>query len=323
MSSASLVPGTRELSGDDAWKVLHRTGEWRLLGDAFRRMRYADGFSHARSLAFLMSLVAIQGLIGLVGLSSIIHSGSISQILITTIRKVVPGPAGHLLTTASAQAHNAVSDHRYNAILFGLFASIITATTAMGQVERGLNRIYGIEQDRPTLKKYSLALFFALSAGTLIALAFTCLAIGKDFFVGTHLSGLSTAWSIVRWPLGFALIAFAVTVLFRWLPRRSQPNMSWLAFGAGVAMVLWGLVTIGFGLFFQNSSTFGNTYGPLAGAVALLFWCFLSAIALFYGGAVTAQLEAIRAGVPDPLDKEKVRHSLPSAKGGAEGLLAS
>ena len=37
MSTAKLVPETRELTGDDAWRVLHVTGEWRLLRDAFRR----------------------------------------------------------------------------------------------------------------------------------------------------------------------------------------------------------------------------------------------------------------------------------------------
>jgi len=319
VSSASLVPETRELSGDDAWRTLHRTGEGRLMRDAFRRMRVADGFSHARSLAFVLSLVAIQGLIGLVGIANIVHKGSISQIVIATIQRVVPGPAGHLLTTAGAQAHNVAGDHRYTAVYFAVVGGLITATTAMGQVERGLNRIYGIEQDRPSMKKYSLAFVFAVSAGTLVTLAFTCLAVGKGLFRGTGLNALSDAWSVIRWPLGFALILLAVTCLFRWSPRRSQPNMSWLAFGAGVSMVLWGIVTIGFGLFFQNSSTFGNTYGPLAGVVALLLWSFFSSVALFYGAAIAAQLEAIRANVPAPQDPEKVANSSPGAAASTGG----
>lgn len=319
MSSATLVPESRELTGDDAWRLLHDTGEWRLLRDAFRRMRVADGFSHARSLAFLMSLVAIQGLIGLVGLSSMVKSRAFGQTIIATIRKVVPGPAGHLLTSATSQAHHAADAHRLSAVLFALVAGIITATTAMGQVERGLNRIYGDEQDRPTLKKYAVALVAALSAGTLVVVAFTCLAVGSDLFTQTHSTLLSQTWSIVRWPLGFGFLALALTMMFRWLPRRSQPKLSWLAFGAGVAMVLWGLVTTGFGLFFQTSTTFGSTYGPLAGVVALLLWCFFSSLALFYGGAVAAQLEAIRVGVLTPRDTKKVLQCAAGAVGNAEG----
>ena len=34
---------------------------------------------------------------------------------------------------------------------------LVTATTGMGQLERGLNRLYGVEQDRPMLHKYGRA----------------------------------------------------------------------------------------------------------------------------------------------------------------------
>src|SRR5207249_3402989 len=65
MSTATLVPETRDLSGEDAWTTLGRTGRRRLLADAFLRMRVSDGFSHARSLAFMTSLVAVQGVLAM------------------------------------------------------------------------------------------------------------------------------------------------------------------------------------------------------------------------------------------------------------------
>jgi YihY family inner membrane protein len=311
VSSALLVPGTRHLTGDDAWRTLHHTGVLRLLKDALRRLRVADGFSHARSLAFLTALIAVQSLIGLVGVARLLHKGGVSAVVIATIHKIVPGPAGHILTSAVSQGARASADHQYAPILLGVIGGFVTLTTAMGQLERGLNRIYGIEQDRPTLKKYGLALIFALSAGTFVALAFACLSFSKDIFHGAGVGFLSSAWSIARWPLGLALVAVAMTFLFRWSPRRSQPNMSWLAFGAGVSVLLWVLSTAGLGLFFQKSSSFGATYGPLAGVIALLLWCVLSSVSILYGAAVAAQLEAVRAGTPGPQDMEKVVSSNP------------
>ncbi len=59
-------------------------------------------------------------------------------------------------------------------------------------------------------------------------------------------------------------------------------------------------------MFFQNSSSFGKTYGSLAGLIALLLWSLVTSLALFYGGAVIAQLEAVRAGDPHPLDADRV-----------------
>jgi len=54
------------------------------------------------------------------------------------------------------------------------------------------------------------------------------------------------------------------------------------------------------------SSSFGTTYGPLAGLVALQLWTLFSAIAIFFGAAVAAQLEAVRAGMPQPRDAAAV-----------------
>jgi len=229
------------------------------------------------------------------------------------VRRTIPGPAGHVLTTAVTQAHRVAAGHHYTALLFGVIGALVVATTAMGQLERGLNRIYGVEQDRPTWKKYGLALFFALSVGTLGAAAFVSLAFGRDLFISVHNDALTTAWSVARWPLGVGLAAIAVTVLFRWSPRRCQPRLSWLAFGSGISVVLWGLSTVGLGLFYGSSSSFGATYGPLAGVVALLVWSLLSSFSLFYGAAVAAQLEALRTGEPAPQDAEKVAESDPAS----------
>ena len=296
MSSAPLVPETRDLTGDDAVAMLRRTGWSKLLRDAFVRLRNADGFSHARSLSYLTSLVAIQALIGLVGLASVINKGGLSRVIDQTIRHTIPGPAGHVLTTAVTQANRNGAQHHYGAVLIGLVGSIVTATSAMGQIERGLNRVYGIERDRPTRLKYARAFVSALSVGTLAVFAFICLALGNNITRVGMTSTVGESWSIFRWPLGVALIAAAVTVMLRWIPRRRQPHLSWLSVGSATSVLLWVASTGALGLSFRLSSTFGSTYGPLAGMVALLLWSLLSSVSLFYGAAVAAQLEAIRAG---------------------------
>jgi uncharacterized BrkB/YihY/UPF0761 family membrane protein len=86
-----------------------------------------------------------------------------------------------------------------------------------------------------------------------------------------------------------------------------------LAFAATIAVAAWLVVTAGLSIFFARSTSFGQTYGPLAGMVALLLWSLFSAIAVLFGGAVGAQLEAVRAGNHKPQDTEKVEHSEPDA----------
>jgi len=313
MSTAAVVPETWELTGDDARETLARVGPRRLARDSFARLRAADGFSHARSLAYTICLVLVQAIIGLLGLASALGRGGFSDIIVRSLQAAVPGPAGRTLTEAVQQAHRAGASHEYFGLLFGLVGGIITGSTLMGQVERALNRIYGVEQDRPTVRKYGRALLLTLSAGLLAIGACAALAFGRDIGESFDAEPVRTAWSVLRWPVGLLLMMATIALLFRLAPRRRQPAWSWLAFGSTVAVLLWCAATVGLGAFFDASRTFGDTYGPLAGVVALLLWSLLSAVALLFGAALAAQLEAVRAGEPAPQDPHKISESDPAA----------
>lgn len=309
MSTATRVPETWELTGDDARETLLATGRMRLVTDAFTRLRYADGFSHARSLAFAVALVLVQGLIALVGFAAAFGDLEVSRTIVDTIRNAMPGLAGELLTDAVKQAREVGAGDRYLPLTLGLAGTLITGTIALGQVERALNRIYGVERDRPSLEKYGRAALLALSAGFLFTVAFVLLAFGRD--IGTQEGTVHTIWTIVRWPVGLMIAAVALAGLLQYSPRRHQPRMSWLAFGSVIGVLCWAAVTLLFGVFFNASSSFGDTYGPLAGIVALQLWSFFSAVAILFGASVAAQLEAVRAGqsVPAEPDPEKERSS--------------
>ena len=313
MSTATLVPETWELTGDDARKTLHHVGAIHLLRSAFMRMRFADGFSHARSLAFLMSLVLVQATIVLVGTASALGDNNISQAIVSAIRAAVPGPAGHVLTTAVGQAHTAGVSRRYIGLSLGSVGLIVSATTGMGQIERALNRIYGVELDRPFAEKYGRGLILALSAGTLMGLAFVAVAFGSTVGDTLHNEMVHWVWSVLRWPIALLSMIAVTALLFRWCPKRHQPRWSWLAFGSTVSVGLWFAITLAMGVVFRASHSFGDTYGPLAGIVALQIWCLLSSMAILFGGSVTAQLEAERSGRTAPQDQAKVEQSAPDA----------
>jgi YihY family inner membrane protein len=221
----------------------------------------------------------------------------------------VPGPAGKALTNAVFHAYTTGASGQYVVLVIIGVTALVTGTTLMGQIERALNRLYGIEQDRPTVQKYGRAFVIALTAGVLATASFALFALGHAIGEGIGDDTVTQIWKIVRWPLALALMASAIALLFRWAPRRHQPAWSWLAFGSTVSVVLWSLVTLGLGFFFQSSTTFSRTYGPLAGMIALLLWALLSSVAILFGAALAAQLEAVRGGVSSPRDQTKVEES--------------
>ena len=75
MSSAAPVPEQPHLGLADLRDTLRRADDRKLVADAVRRLRAADGFSHARSIAFLMFLIFVQAVIALVGLAHAFSAG--------------------------------------------------------------------------------------------------------------------------------------------------------------------------------------------------------------------------------------------------------
>lgn len=290
-----------ELSADDAWRVLRRHGGWRLLSDSFVRFRYGDGFSHSRAFAFQLCLAVVPFLIAFSGLITDLGADEGGKVLAETMLALTPGASEQIvadLLTGSEQVGEL-------ALFFGLLTGLWALTTTMAQIERGANRIYGVERDRPALRKYLRAAALTVAAGLPALGGFVMLvgggalgdAVQRHYAWGRLVEEL---WDAVRWPMSVVLTVLAVAVLFRHAPRRRQPGLSWLVFGAGIATALWWLATLLLAAYVKVSDSFGQTYGALTGIVALLLWANLTGIALFAGLSFAAQLEALRIGRPEP-----------------------
>ena len=313
MTTATRVPVTHDMSGDelgadDAWTTVRRYGWWPLVKEAFIRFRYADGFSHSRALGLQYCFALIPLAIAVVGLSVSLNQARIGEVLAAAIRQLSPGGTEDFVEQALAQGAQQAARGRL-ALWFGLIVALVALTTGMGQVERGANRIYGIDRDRPTKEKYTRAAVLAVTAGIPSLLGFAVLVAGGA--IGSALvstfglgDGATAIWNVLRWPLGLLLVLGSYTVIFEQAPRRDQPGRSWLAVGAGLSLALWLLFTLLLSLYVAKSSSFGSTYGPLTGMFALLIWAYLTSIALFLGIAVAAQLEAIRSGQRTPAEPD-------------------
>lgn len=64
--------------------------------------------------------------------------------------------------------------------------------------------------------------------------------------------------------------------------------------GAFVAVLTWLLISWCFGAYVTSLSSYALFYGSLAAVAVLLFWCYLTGLALLLGAEVNAQLEGVR-----------------------------
>ena len=309
MSSTKLVPETRlmsdeQLCADHAWQTLRREGGWHLLRDAFTRFRYGDGFSHSRALALQLCLAVVPFLIALTGLITDLGVDEGGKVVADTVLAITPGQSEAMVQDLLTDSER-TEDAGELALTLGLLTGLVALTTTMAQIERGANRIYGVERDRPALAKYLRAAILAVVAGVPALAGFLILVGGRAMgeSVRRHYEWGDVAmagWDVVRWPLSLGLTVLAVAVLFRHAPRRRQPGLSWLFFGASIAIAIWWLASLLLAAYVKYSGGFGQTYGALTGMMALLLWANLTGIALFGGLAFAAQLEAMRIGVEEP-----------------------
>jgi len=323
MSTAAPVPETAPMAGetlsaDNALATLRHVGSYSLVRDAFIRFRYGDGFSHARALALQFCLSFIPLGIAVVGLAATLGQHTLGTVASEVVLRLTPGQED-VVDDVVRQTQSRSEESGQVALWLGLAAALVSLTTAMAQVERGANRIYGIQRDRPTTRKYGHALLLTFAAGLPAMFGFLTLvaggAVGDALAVAYHWGDHAPGWwSLVRWPLGLVLTWASYTVLLARAPHRRQPGYSWLAVGGSIAIVLWLLVTVLLALYVGRSAAFRSTYGPVTSVFALMLWANLTSVALIFGTAFCAQLEAVRAGAPAPTTpEERASSAAPSA----------
>jgi uncharacterized BrkB/YihY/UPF0761 family membrane protein len=318
MTTAAAVPVTREeeLEGDDAFETIRRTGRRRLVLDAVERFRAADGFSHSRALAFQVTLTLLPAIIAIVGLAAALEVESFTRVVRETIAQLAPGAVGGIFTDALQQGTSAArQESGETALAGGAIAAAIAGTTAMAQVERGANRIYGTEKDRPFFRKYLVAALLAATAGSLRP-PVGCdpgrrfgdprqrrlggngrRRLGRCALAGGRRAGHHVDRTAVR----ARASPSPARGLMACVRRRAPSALLWLCFMAVLVVYV------------EATGNFGATYGPIAGTIGVLLWTFLSAVALFLGLAFAAPARGRPRRVPRPARSTATRTSDPRA----------
>ena len=95
-----------------------------------------------------------------------------------TVLALTPG-ASESLVSQLLTDQGRTRDLGQVALALGLVTAVVALIGAAGQIERGANRIYGVDQDRPALHKYLRALLLTLVAGLPALVASCCWSLAE------------------------------------------------------------------------------------------------------------------------------------------------
>ena len=267
MRTVATVPETDHQDAGDARDQLRRSGTLRLFRGAAVRLRAAHGTTYARALGHSSLLTLIPAVIAVIGLIAVFDIDGFARVLEDAAASFAPGPAGSILTQALGAAAPTAGP---SAVLVGLAGMLFSGTVGMTHLERAADRIYGVEEDRSLSERLRLAFTLAATVEVMLMMGLAVIVAGGSIGEGSDGGAGSGVWSFVRWPVGVGLVA--------------------------IAMTAWVAATILLGLVYEHASLLGDAFGPLIGVGALLVWAYATGLAVLFGLAFAAQLEAERAG---------------------------
>jgi membrane protein len=97
--------------------------------------------------------------------------------------------------------------------------------------------------------------------------------------------------TLLRWPLLYVVILFALACLYRYGPSRAHPRWRWVTWGCAIAAAIWIAGSLLLSWYVANFGTYDATYGSLGAAIGFMIWMWLSTIIIPVGGEINAEVE--------------------------------
>jgi membrane protein len=295
---------------------------------------------HAAEMAFFAvltlvpSTIAVGAVLGLskgvLGESAVVEAeeaavGAVTTLMGPELADSVIAPFVH------AQLVNASSGVAIGGLLIAWYLS----GRLFESTGHALDAAYGVAAGRRTVVTRLLALAFALVSVALVAVTIQMMVVGP---LGDEESGVANwlglgeaytiAWSIVRWPLGLAIVVGFLVCLYRFAPNVHGHTWRDCLPGAILGAGMWILAGIAFrltaplGLRASEGIAHDDPTVIIIGqsvnaVVSTVVWAYLASIAILLGGefnaARRAKREQVAAAQAPPLALLEADGAVPAA----------
>lgn len=278
--------------------LLHGTG-WRavraVLREAVLRLWSDDAFGLAGNVAFRALLAIFPFLIFTSSLTAYIGDRSMADRLIEFLIAIIPHSlAGPIVS----EVEQVMTVPRGGVLSLGILLTIWFAVGGVDGVRVGLNRAYGIRETRSVLLLFAVQVVVVILTSLVLVLVGYLLVIAPR--VGSILHTLmpgfepaSVTFTLIRYPAAGLILMAALFGAHVLLPaRRTRFSNIWP--GVLLTLAIWSALAAGFSFYLRSFASYASYYAGLAGIVAALYFMYLAALVLIFGGEFNRALRIRR-----------------------------
>ena len=256
---------------------------------AWRLVMVDEGLELSGYIAFTAFLSLFPFLIFLAALAGFFGDRATADRFIEAMFEFMPADVAETLAPAVREV---VGARQGGLLTFGILATLWFASNGFEALRTGLNRAYGVTEQRAIwwLRLQSIA--FVISGGLIILFLSLVVILGplvwKALGPTVHqMLETELVFGTARYVFAAVLLFGALVMLHRWLPNTRQAFARILP-GVGASTVLWLLGAGLFAWYVGHLADYAVYYGSLGGVAITLMFFYVSAIIFIFGAEINA-----------------------------------
>lgn len=263
----------------------------------------------AGSLAYHWFLALFPSVIAALAILALLHiGGGFTHQLERGLRRGLPPGAAGVFTAAVSSATRKTSGSTITVIV-GLLVAVWSASAGFTALQTALDIAYEVPKDRKFVGKRIRALPMMAVTSVLGGIGGGLIVFGQpigagiEHFVPLTGTAFDVVWTIVRWVVTIAAISLLFSFFYFYGPNREAPGWQWISAGGVLGTLIFVAASLGFSFYVTKFGSYGKTYGAFAGVVILIFWFYLTGIAVLLGAEINAEIERKAAQAGGQLDR--------------------
>lgn len=289
MQSETLPPGITPIN---LWERGGLT--WVELGKrVWNEIQEDEVLGRGAQLAYYFLLALFPSILFLTALMGLFPINTSTSTLMQYLETVLPTDA---LGIIQRFLDNVVKGSGSDLLSLGILGALWASSSGVTAIMDALNVAYDVKESRPFWKARLTGILLTVGLAGFIILSLALILYGGHIaewiaqFMGMG-SFFTAAWLIVQWPAVFAMMLFAMGIIYYVCPNVEQ-QWRWVTPGALFAVVVWLLVSLAFKYYVTNFGNYNAAYGSIGGVIVLMLWLYISGIVILLGGEINSEIEA-------------------------------